>query len=385
MSILSQVLKWGALTTLGITAASALTLYAIARPELGAKASGDRLDRMKALPYFKNGQFVNDEPLKESFAAIVHYFRTAKPFQPAPDSPIKAVKPDPFADPEGRLAVTWFGHSTMLIEIDGMRILTDPVWSKRASPFSFIGPARFADMPIGIDELPTIDAVLISHDHYDHLDRKSLLKLKDKVPLFIMPIGVGAHLEHWGFPARKMKELVWWEDIKLGPVTLTCTPARHFSGRGLTDRKASLWSSWAITGPDNRVFFGGDGGMGRHFAEIGEKLGPFDLSMLEVGAYSPAWPDVHLGPEQAVMAHKALNAKHFMPIHWGTFSLAQHTWTEPLSRIQALNDPDLMMLTPRHGQRIEIHTDAVTEAWWPDLPYFTVEDEPVWSTGYAPK
>jgi L-ascorbate metabolism protein UlaG (beta-lactamase superfamily) len=360
-----------------------LALFFIAKPELGASAKGDRLDRIRAQPNYQNGRFHNEEPLDESIRSVFKSITSSSSGATEPTERIPTIKPTSFSNPAGRLAVTWLGHSTVLIEIDGMRILTDPMWGERASPFSFMGPRRFVEVPLEIKDLPTIDAVLLSHDHYDHLDKESIRALKEQVPIFICPLGVGAHLEAWGVHPRKIIELAWWEETSLGELSLISTPARHFSGRSIGDRFATLWSSWVIVGPDNRVFFGGDGGMGKHFAEIGDKFGPFELSMLEVGAYSVGWPDVHLGPEQAVMAHEALRADHFLPIHWGTFRLAPHNWTEPIERLSSIKEPSINLLTPLIGERVEIIQAATQKQWWPEIPYLSAEDYPIWSSGYG--
>lgn len=362
-----------------------LSLFFIAKPQLGTTAKGDRLDRIRAQPNYQNGRFHNEEPLEESMLAVFRSITSSSPSAAEPTERIPTIIPASFSNPAGRLAVTWLGHSTVLIEIDGMRILTDPMWGERASPFSFMGPRRFVDVPLKIKDLPTIDAVLLSHDHYDHLDKESIQSLKGQVPIFICPLGVGAHLEAWGVHPRKIIELAWWEETSLGELNITSTPARHFSGRSIGDRFATLWSSWVIAGPENSVFFGGDGGMGKHFAEIGDKFGPFELSMLEVGAYSSGWPDVHLGPEQAVMAHEALRADYFLPIHWGTFRLAPHNWTEPIERLISIKEPSINLLTPLIGERVEIIQVTEQSRWWPKTPYLSAKDYPIWSSGYGPK
>ena len=272
--------------------------------------------------------------------------------------------------PETGLRATWIGHSSVLIEIDGARILLDPVWARRASPSTLIGPKRFHPPPIPIDELPALDAIMTSHDHYDHLDRDVVRALaKDPTQSrarFVVPLGVGAHLERWGVAPERITELDWGESTTVGPLTLTATPARHFSGRGLSDRNHTLWASWSVKGPVNRVFHSGDTGPFAGFAEIGTQHGPFDLTLMKVGAYDEQWPDIHLNPEQAVEAHTRLRGKAFLPIHWGTFNMAFHRWDEPADRVVAAG-VGTTVIVPRPGESIEPSRAPPVNAWWRTL------------------
>jgi L-ascorbate metabolism protein UlaG (beta-lactamase superfamily) len=236
--------------------------------------------------------------------------------------------------PDG--ALFRLGHSTVLIKLDGGWWLTDPVFAERASPFSFAGPKRFHAPPLAIDELPPLRAVILSHDHYDHLDHDAILRLAPKAELFLAPLGVGDRLVRWGIDAGKVRQFDWWQETQLGGVRLAAVPAQHFSGRGLGDGDRSLWVSWVIDAADLRLFFSGDTGYHAGFGEIGERYGPFDLTMLETGGYDPQWADVHMQPEQTLQAHLDLRGKWLMPIHNGTFDLAFHPWYEPLERIAAL-------------------------------------------------
>ncbi len=284
--------------------------------------------------------------------------------------------------PEDGLRITWLGHSTMLIEIDGVRVLTDPVWGERASPVGFAGPRRFHAPPLPLDELPPIDAVVISHDHYDHLDRGTIEKLAERVPLFVVPLRVGEHLRDWGVPADKIRELDWWQDTQVKELTLVCTPARHFSGRGLLDRDQTLWASWSMLGPAHRAYFSGDGGMSPSFAEIGEKYGPFDVTLLEVGAYHPNWADIHAGPEQAIQTHRDLRGKLMLPTHWGTFNLSLHSWTEPAERLLvAAEKQGVQLAIPKPGESVVPGSARAASQWWPELPWRTAEELPVVSSG----
>ena len=279
--------------------------------------------------------------------------------------------------PSSGLRVTWLGHSTTLIEIDGHRILTDPLWSERISPLSWVGPTRWYPPLISLDELPPIDAVIISHDHYDHLDQRTIEAMKDWPTTFIVPLGVGAHLAYWGVPEEKIVELDWWEEFSLGDLHIHSTPVRHASGRFIFDRDATLWSGYALISPTHRVFYSGDTGLFTELQDIAAKLGPFDLSMLEVGQYDPSWPDWHMGPEQAVQASQVLEAKAMLPIHWGLLTLAYHAWPEPIERT-LLAAHAVKVLTPKPGQSVEPTAPPVFEKWWPTLPFKT---EPVISRG----
>ena len=267
------------------------------------------------------------------------------------------------------LRVTWMGHSTLLIEIDGQRILVDPIWEKRCSPFSFIGPVRFHPPPIHLEELPALDAVIISHDHYDHLEKKSVCRLAQTGVRFFMPLGVGAYLEKWGIEPSQIVELDWWETsvTDRADLRIVATPARHYSGRGPFSRDKTLWASWTIIGPEHRIFFSGDSGPFPGFVEIGKAFGPFDMTLIKIGAYDQMWPDVHLDPEQAVDTHLALRGDFLLPIHWGTFNLAFHDWFEPAVRFQkAATAKSIRFTIPRPGQMVTVKNPPQLETWWED-------------------
>ena len=264
------------------------------------------------------------------------------------------------------LRITWLGHSTVLIEIDGKRFLTDPVWSERVSPIPFMGPKRFFQVPCKLDELPPLDGIIISHDHYDHLDKKTVKWFSTRGVDFYAPLGVGAYLLEWGVPLEKIHEMDWWENIPVGEKhTLTATPAQHFSGRKFINGNDTLWASWVVAGPKHRIFFGGDSGMFPGFAEIGEKLGPFDVTMLEIGAYHDNWGDIHLGPRNALKAHSALRGNMLLPIHWGTFTLAFHGWDAPVRElIQEAEGKDVRLLVPEPGTSVHPGGDTMIANWW---------------------
>jgi L-ascorbate metabolism protein UlaG (beta-lactamase superfamily) len=307
-----------------------------------------------------------------------------------PDGPVPVVRRgrgDFDSPPPGGLRVTWLGHSTALVEIDGLRLLLDPMWSQRSSPLSWAGPKRFFEPPLALDDLPPLDAVLISHDHFDHLDQATVRILAARGLPFIVPLGVGADLEYWGVASGQVTELEWWQTATVGSLTVTATPARHFSGRSpvMADRDRTLWTGFAIHGPQHRVYYSGDSGMFEGFREIGRRLGPFDIALLEVGAYNRLWADYHLGPEQAVEAALQVRARLMMPVHWATFDLALHSWTEPVERLlTAAADAGLPLSVPRPGQSIEPESPPELVRWWPELPWQTAAQHPIISSGLDP-
>jgi L-ascorbate metabolism protein UlaG (beta-lactamase superfamily) len=268
--------------------------------------------------------------------------------------------------PSSGLRATWLGHSTVLIEIGGLRVLTDPVWGPRASPSRLAGPKRFQPVPVSLREMPPVDLVIVSHDHYDHLDYPTIRELaKTNVP-FVTSLGVGAHLEAWGVKSELITELDWWESHSpAGGLTITAAPSQHFSGRGLKDRNATLWSSFVIRSEGQAVFFSGDTGLTSEYQQIRDRLGPFDLVMLEVGAYHAAWGDIHLGPENALKALALLGGGAFLPIHWGTFSLAMHAWDQPAEELLRLGEKaGAQLVMPRLGAAIEPKHAERVQAWW---------------------
>jgi len=269
--------------------------------------------------------------------------------------------------PESGLRATWLGHSTVLIEIDGLRVLTDPVWGPRASPSQLAGPKRFQPVPVPLRALPQVDLVLVSHDHYDHLDYPTIRELAKRDVPFVTSLGVGAHLEAWGVSPERITELDWWESYGLPNtgLSVTAAPSQHFSGRGLRDRNATLWSSLALRSPRHAVFFSGDTGLTSEYTRIRERLGPFDLVMLEVGAFHPAWGDIHLGPRNALEALALLGGGLFLPVHWGTFSLAMHAWDQPAEVLLELGPKaDARLVMPRLGEPVEPAHAEDAEPWW---------------------
>jgi L-ascorbate metabolism protein UlaG (beta-lactamase superfamily) len=336
-------------------------------PQFGA--TGEIRKRAES-PNFRDGKFRNIEPTNmaafspEMRKTMVDYFSGRQEREPTSVLPAAAVDVAGLGRSDV-LNIHWFGHSTCLIELDGKLILTDPVFSDRASPVPFLGPKRFeAEHRVHPGDLPGIDIVLISHDHYDHLDYRSIRALKDKVRQFLVPLGVGDHLRRWGVPDGKILEFDWWQGQPVEGIEFTATPARHFSGRRWS-RDRTLWCSWVVEGRGGRVFFGGDSGYHENFRRIGELFGPFDLTLLECGAYNRAWAQIHMIPEEAVQAHLDLKGRVLMPIHWGSFNLALHPWNEPVERLLArAAECNVRVVTPCLGGRVNPMGTLVSRPWW---------------------
>ena len=351
----------------------------------GAKPSGERLTRIERSPQYRDGRFRNVLPtLDDGFAVgTVWEFFTGGSDHRQPDAalPVVARSARDFATVSDSVRVTWLGHSTLLVEVEGVRVLVDPVWGERASPSRWVGAPRFFAPPLALADLPAVDAVAISHDHYDHLDLPTVRALADRVPRWLVPLGVGSHLEAWGVPADRVEEHDWWDEARVGGLRLVSTPGRHFSGRFLTDRDATLWTGWAFVGARHRVWYSGDTAMTPQFAEIGERLGPFDLTLVESGAYNQAWADLHLGPEQAVEAHRMVRGRLMVPVHWGLFDLALHGWTEPAERVRAAAEAaGVSVAFPRPGESVTLG-EAPAEPWWPAVPWQSAAEAPVRSSG----
>jgi L-ascorbate metabolism protein UlaG (beta-lactamase superfamily) len=341
---------------------------------LGAAPEGERLARIRRSPNYHDGAFRN--PDATSLATTGSTWKTIRQWlggheQRVPPGPMPIVsltQADFATPPASGLRATWLGHSTVLVEIDGARILFDPVWARRASPSSLIGPKRFHEPPLALDDLPPLDAIVASHDHYDHLDRGVVRALSQSATQsrarFLVPLGVGAHLERWGVAAERITELDWSESATVGPLTLTATPARHFSGRSFNNGNHTLWASWSVAGPRHRVFHSGDTGPFAGLVDIGTAHGPFDLTFIKIGAYGETWPDIHLTPEQAVDAHTKLRGNLLLPIHWGTFNLAFHAWDEPAERVVTAARAGTRLIIPKPGESVEPSTAQPVEPWW---------------------
>jgi L-ascorbate metabolism protein UlaG (beta-lactamase superfamily) len=322
-------------------------------------------------PHYRDGVFVNLEPASlnigpdQGRSLLWEIITGLEDARPSAEIPLETPEPRAFDAPAGHIAVSWFGHSTALLEIDGYRVLTDPVWSERCSPSDVVGPSRMHPPPVPLESLPALDAIVISHDHYDHLDIDTIIWLaRSQWAPFVVPLGVGSHLREWGIPEERIVELDWNESTQIDELTLICTPARHFSGRFL-NRFNTLWASWAIIGPAHRAYFGGDTGYTKSFAEIGAEHGPFDVTLLPVGAYNRVARDVHMNPEEAVQAHLDVNGGLLVPIHWCTFRLAPHPWPEPVERLLvAAETAGVKVAVPKPGGRVDPAATTEFDPWW---------------------
>ncbi|MFD1383249.1 MBL fold metallo-hydrolase [Rhodanobacter aciditrophus] len=325
--------------------------------------------------HFENGRFHNVPPVpqrstSENLALWVRFF-TEKKVDTVPESAIPVVtvtRTQLNALPNDDLFVIKLGHSSVLLKNHGEYWLFDPVFGERASPFSFAGPKRFHNPPIQLEDLPEIERVFISHNHYDHLDKPSIKLLKDKTQHFYVPQGVEGDLQKWGVAESKIQVFDWWQETTSGQHTIRFTPTQHFSGRAMGDGNQTLWGSWAITSHGKSLYFSGDSGYFKGFKAIGERYGPFDLAMIETGAYDKDWAHIHMTPEQSVQAHQDLNAKVMVPIHNGTFDLAFHTWKDPLDRVAAAAEAQNVTLsTPIFGEVFTVK-DVQTKRWWQGMP-----------------
>ena len=342
-------------------------------PQLGGTPTeAERVAYAKS-GHYQKGEFVNLVPTRvatgKSFAATMWKFIFRKDPRATPAGPLPLLPLDSLTitrKTPDMVRVTWFGHSASLVEIAGQNVLFDPMLSIEMGPVSWATPNRYnRRLAIAPEKLPPIAAVLISHDHYDHLDYATIRKIKDKVGRFFVPLGIGPHLRAWGVAPARITEMNWGDSARLPGLTVRCTPARHFSGRGLTNRNSTLWASWVLQTPGKRVFYSGDGGYGPHFASIGAAHGPFDLALMECGQYDPDWAEIHMRPEQSVQAARDLRARTMLPVHWAAFTEANHAWNDPIRRATAeaarLGQP---LTTPRLGEPVTLGTALPTARWW---------------------
>ena len=338
----------------------------------GRPTSGPRGERVRRSPQFRDGAFHNNVTTTTMVPATAGQMLRDLLLGGQRRSPRGAVPlvraNDAAVAPADGLAITWYGHATALVEIGGRRVLIDPVWSDRCSPSRLVGPRRLHEVPVALADLPPVDAVIISHDHYDHLDMATVTALaRGGDAVFVVPLGVGAHLDRWGVPAARIIELDWDESAGVAGVDLTLTAARHFSGRGL-HRDNTLWGSWVIAAGGRRVFYTGDSGYFDGYAAIGATYGPFDASLMQIGAYGRAWPYIHMTPEEAVAAHTDLGGGLLIPVHWATFNLAFHAWTEPADRIWLeAKERDVHLAVPRPGERVDVDDPPSVDGWWQAL------------------
>ncbi|MGV3504912.1 MAG: MBL fold metallo-hydrolase [Adhaeribacter sp.] len=364
-----QTLKKIMFTTLALLSFLSLTGFLILQQgTFGKSPAGERLSRIERSPNYRDGSFQNLSPTPVQaeeasfFGMLYDFFNKSKRNQPEGPIPYVQTNLKDFA-PE-QPAVIWFGHSSYLIKAGKKNILVDPVFSGHASPFSFLVKAFAGANHYQSADLPEIDMLVITHDHYDHLDHTTISEIKDRVGHFYAPLGVGAHLEDWGVPAHKITELDWWESASREEFRLTATPARHFSGRGLR-RGKTLWTSYVLEMPNHKLYLGGDSGYDTHFKNIGQRLGPFDLAILETGQYNKNWPFIHMMPEQTVQAAKDLGAKLLFPVHLGKFALALHDWDEPLNRVvKSALEQQQAITTPMIGEPIVLGQAPPAREWW---------------------
>ncbi|RAU82043.1 MBL fold metallo-hydrolase [Pontibacter arcticus] len=334
----------------------------------GKTPAGTRLERIHNSPNYRDGSFrnISETPVQAedaSFLGMLYDFFN-KSANTRPANPIPTVKSDLKAAATNETSIYWFGHSSYLIKAQQYTILVDPVLSGYASPVSFMVKAFDGTDAYTTADLPEIDMLVISHDHYDHLDHKTIVELKDKVKHFYVPLGVGGHLENWGIEASNITELDWWESATFKELTLTATPARHFSGRGLS-RGKTLWASYVLETPASKVYIGGDSGYDTHFKEIGEKFGNIDIAILETGQYNKSWPYIHMMPEQTVQAAIDLHADVLFPMHLGKFALALHAWDEPLQRVtKSATEKQVKITTPLIGEPVILGKSYPTSQWW---------------------
>ncbi|MDH6117420.1 MBL fold metallo-hydrolase [Kitasatospora sp. GAS204B] len=334
-------------------------------------------DRIRNSPQYADGTFHNapstvarsPQRFSPTDPTVLRRFLTERGGG-TPRRPVPLVRePAPADRPAAEgVAITWYGHASALVEIEGARVLLDPMWSERCSPSAHLGPKRLHPVPMELEELPAVDVVLISHDHYDHLDMPTVKRLlRSQSAPFAVPLGIGGHLRRWGVPEHRIIELDWDETCTLGELTVTLTAAHHFSGRSLT-RNTTLWGSWVIAGQSRKVFYTGDSGYFEGYAAIGAEHGPFDAALVQIGAYDRYWADIHLSPEDAVLAHRELTGGLLVPVHWCTFNLGLHPWSEPIERLLTeAKAQGVPVAVPRPGERVEVSDPPELDPWWADL------------------
>ncbi|WP_308993278.1 MBL fold metallo-hydrolase [Mariniflexile litorale] len=343
-------------------------------PSFGGQLTKEQQVVYQHSKQFRNGKFNNtkavpkDLSFTETLKLAYTFFTTKVPnSRPKKDLNVKKLDSTQVAAYSNQARMIWFGHSSFMLQMENKTILIDPMFGRVAAPHPLLGANRFnKEFPLEVEKIPQIDAVIFSHDHYDHLDYETVLKIKDKTRHFFVPLGVGLHLEAWGVPKTKITELDWWQEITFENLTLVCTPAQHFSGRKFNTAQTTLWCSWVIQSKTENIYFSGDSGYASHFKEIGNKYGPFDLALMECGQYNYMWADIHMMPEETAQAGIDVKAKKIMPIHWAGFKLALHEWTDPIKRLKAKAEIlNLMVITPEIGQEIIITDMKNTyKKWW---------------------
>ncbi|WP_304233220.1 MBL fold metallo-hydrolase [Jiulongibacter sediminis] len=361
-------------TTLLIVTGIGSYVFVTFHPVFGGKADETQKAEYQKSNQYQNGIFENqiETDMSMDFMEMLKMMPEflSRPPEREPDFELPVEKIDSISittAPDSTTQLTWFGHSAFLMTIEGKKVLIDPMFGESPSPISFMGSKRYSkELPIEIEQLPEIDLVLFSHDHYDHLDYPSVTKLKSKVKQWFVPLGLENHLTKWGVEASKIKTFDWWDETEYMGLKLACTPARHFSGRGLGDRFSTLWASWVIQSDSSRIFFSGDSGYGPHFKEIGERYGPFDFAMMECGQYNEKWDNIHMMPEETIQAGLDINTGRLMPIHWGAFTLAMHSWTDPVERaLKASKQTKLEIIVPKIGETFNaVKPEIEGQFWW---------------------
>ncbi|MBN3519203.1 MBL fold metallo-hydrolase [Algoriphagus lutimaris] len=348
-------------------------LFVSLSPQFGANPSSEQKAEFEKLEHYSNGEFQNlietnmEMDFGKAIKMLPEFFKNDPSRVPDFDIPIVKIDSVDLTLPNLSTRLIWFGHSAFLLQIDGKNILLDPMLGEVPAPHPILGKKRFSkELPIEIEQLPSIDMILFSHDHYDHLDYGSVQKLKGKTQSYYVPLGLGSHLEAWGIESEKIHEMDWWDELDVDGLKMALTPSRHFSGRGLNNRFSTLWGSWVIHGKSDRIYFSGDGGYGPHFKEIGERYGPFDFAMMECGQYNERWKEIHMMPEETAQAGLDIQAKVIMPIHWAAFSLAMHSWTDPVERVlKSAEKLKLPVYVPKIGSYIILNQNLETrEEWW---------------------
>lgn len=341
--------------------------------EYGKKPNGKHLESIKRSPNYRFKSFQNITKTHMISKEVSHFkimkdFFTKKSKNLEPKKTLPNIKTDLNALSSNESCIVWFGHSSYFIKTDNKTFLIDPVFSGSASPFSFMIKSFVGTDEYQAKDFPDIDFLLITHDHYDHLDYKTILELKPKIKQVVCPLGIGAHLNYWGIAWNKITELDWWQKSDLtDDIELTVTPSRHYTGRGLK-RSQMLWGSYVLKTKTCKLYLGGDSGYGPHFQSIGDKYGPFDLAILECGQYNDNWKDIHMTPEQTVQANIDLNSKVLLPVHWGKFALAMHDWTDPISRLsKKANELNITITTPLIGEVVKLKKHYPNSKWWEEI------------------
>jgi len=336
---------------------------------LGKDPSGKELEKVKQSPHYRDNQFHNAKPTQTlaedaSMAKTIWHFLN-KPRNSKPPKPLPSVKTDLNSDISDKPVLVWFGHSSYFIRINGINILVDPVLNGYAAPFSFMNKAFSGTNVYSVNDMPAIDVLIITHDHYDHLDYETVTKLRTKVKHVYTSLGVASHLVYWGYDRNRITELDWWQSATLpNNIQLTAAPARHFSGRGFK-RFPTLWSSFILSTDDYKIYIGADSGYDNHFKEIGERFGPFDLGILENGQYNKAWPQIHMFPEESVQAGMDIGAKVLLPVHWAKFDISLHPWDDPIKRFSATaKEKGVQITTPLIGEPVVIDGVYPCSEWW---------------------